>query len=157
MTPSVSAKTFVALIAVVAVFQLGLALGAPWGKITLGGAFPGALPPQLRLAACAQIALLVLSALIILSRVGDALPSWHGASRRLAWFIVGLFAVSVALNLVTPSGWERVIWTPIALGLVLTSLRVALGRYTGASTRLWRPFSANCGHSARSAIQTFAS
>lgn len=128
MTPQLSAIVFVGLILVVAAFQLGLALGAPWGGIAMGGAFPGVLPPPLRLAALGQIGVLVLSALVILSRAGCALPSWRAVSRRLAWIVVALFAVGVVLNLITPSGWERLIWTPVALGLLLTSLSVARSR-----------------------------
>ena len=37
-------------------------------------------------------------------------------------------AVSVVLNLITPSPIERMIWAPVAAGLFACALRVALAR-----------------------------
>lgn len=127
MTPERAAKLFVGLIALVAAFQLALALGAPWGRFAMGGAFPGTYPPAMRIAALVQIAALVGFALVILSRAGLALPAWRAASRPLAWVIVGLMAVAVVLNLITPSGVERLVWSPVAVVLLLAALRVAAG------------------------------
>lgn len=128
MTAQLASRIFTGLILVVAAFQLGLALGAPWGKFAMGGAFPGSYPPAMRIVALAQIGVLFAIALVVLSRAGLALPAWRGASRPLAWGIVGLLAVGVVLNLITPSALERVIWAPVALALFLTALRVALSR-----------------------------
>jgi len=125
MTPRLSSKIFALLILVVVAFELALALGAPWGRVAMGGGVAGALPPRLRLAALAQIVVLGLSALVILHRVGWALPFLRISHRWPAWIVVGLFAVAVVLNTITPSGWERAIWLPVALGLFLTALHVA--------------------------------
>jgi hypothetical protein len=62
----------------------------------------------------------------VLARAGQAggLPDrW---ARRLAWLAVAIGALSSVLNLITPSGGERLIWAPVALLLLATSLRVAL-------------------------------
>ena len=112
----------------VAAFQLALALGAPWGQFAMGGAFPGAYPPALRLAAVAQVVVLALLAMVISSRAGLALPALRGASRPLSWGIVALLGLSLLLNLITPSGLERLMWAPVALSLFLTALRVAASR-----------------------------
>ena len=45
-----------------------------------------------------------------------------------AWLVTGLLAVGVVLNLITPSGMERLIWAPVAVLLFLFSLRVATSR-----------------------------
>jgi len=128
MTPGRAAWIFAGLVAVVAAFQLALAFGAPWGRFAMGGSHPGTYPPELRLAAVAQMTVLLLFAVLILSRAGVVLPAWRRVSRWLSWLVVGIMAASLALNLATPSPAERLIWAPVALVLLLTSLRVAVGR-----------------------------
>lgn len=125
ITVRLAARLYAVLIALVAAFQLALALGAPWGRFAMGGAFPGVFPPAMRVAALVQIALLVATALVMLSRAGLALPRWRRASRPLAWVVVGLLAVEVVLNLITPSGVERLVWAPVSILLFLAALRVA--------------------------------
>lgn len=128
MTARLAAWIFAGLIAVVALFQLALALGAPWGGLAMGGAFPGTFPPAMRVAALVQIVVLAGVALVVLARAGLMLPSWGPASRWLVWAVVGLLGVGVVLNLITPSALERLIWAPVAILLFLSSLRVALSR-----------------------------
>jgi hypothetical protein len=128
MTPRFAAILFAGWIAAVALFQLALAAGAPWGEYAMGGAFPGVFPPAMRIAALIQIPVLGLLAAIVLARAGLALPGWAPASRKLVWVVVGLLAIGLILNLVTPSHLERLIWAPVAGLLLLTSLRVALSR-----------------------------
>lgn len=128
MTARLAAWIFAGLITVVALFQLALALGAPWGGLAMGGAFPGTFPPAMRVAALVQIAVLAGVALVVLARAGLALPAWRRASRWLVWIVVGLLGVGVILNLLTPSHMERLIWAPVAILLFLSSLRVALSR-----------------------------
>lgn len=121
-----AAKVFAVLTAVVILFQLALAAGAPWGEYAMGGAFPGTYPPVMRISAVVQAAILAGVAAIVLARAGVAFPGWR--PRRLAWAVVVLLAVGVVLNLVTPSGMERLIWAPVVVLLFLCALRVALSR-----------------------------
>ena len=114
--------------AVVVAFQLALALGAPWGAYAMGGAFPGQFPPSLRIAAVFQAALLLLLAAVVLARAGLALPQWSRASRWLIWIVVAFSAVSLLLNLITPSGGERLIWAPVAFVMLVSSAVVATGK-----------------------------
>jgi hypothetical protein len=123
-----AAMAFAGLIAVVALFQLALALGAPWGSLAMGGAFPGTFPPAMRVAALVQIAVLGGVALVVLARAGLVLPAWRRTSRWLVWVVVGLLGLGVVLNLITPSGLERLIWAPVAVAMFAASLRVALSR-----------------------------
>lgn len=127
ITPKVAATVFVVLIAGLSAFQLALAAGVPWGEFAMGGAFPGAFPPALRIAAATQVGVLALVAAVILSRAGLVLPTWRRPSRYLTWAIVVLLAIGVVLNLITPSSRERMIWAPVAIALFLTALRVAVG------------------------------
>ena len=111
----------------VVAFQVALALGAPWGSVAMGGAFPGQLPPALRLTALLQAVVLVLMSGVVLARAGVALRRWHRASRWLVWVVVAFAAVSLVLNLITPSAGERMIWAPAAFVLLASSLLVATG------------------------------
>ena len=131
----VSAILYVIISAVVVAFQIALAAGAPWGEYAMGGAFPGQFPLALRIAAIIQAALLVALAAVILARAGLILPGWARVSRWLAWLVVAFAAVSLVLNLLTPSAGERAIWAPTALLLLISSGVVAFSRSSESSSR----------------------
>jgi hypothetical protein len=126
MSARSAALLFAGLTGLVVLFQSALALGAPWGSYAMGGAFPGAYPQPMRFAAAGQGVVLGLVGLIVLARAGLLLPSWRRGAGILIWPIVLLLAVSLVLNLITPSPMERVVWALIAGLLFLSSLRVAL-------------------------------
>jgi hypothetical protein len=112
----------------VVAFQIALAAGAPWGALAMGGAFPGQFPPALRIAALIQAALLVGIAAVVLARAGLILPGWSRVSRWLVWFVVAFAALSLILNLITPSAGERAIWAPTAFLLLISSGIVAFSK-----------------------------
>lgn len=120
------------LTAGVVAFQIALALGAPWGDYAMGGAFPGQYPPPMRVAAVVQALLLTLLAAVVLSRAGIALRRWALLSRTLVWVIVVLLAVGIVLNLITPSGGERLIWAPVVTLMFVCALLVASGKSASA-------------------------
>lgn len=111
----------------VMVFQGALALGAPWGAYAMGGAFPGAFPPRLRIAAVAQAAVIGVVALVVLSAGGVAQPALHASFPWLIWVVVACSAVGVILNAISRSAGERRIWVPVTLVMLVTSLLVAIG------------------------------
>lgn len=117
---------FCGLTAIVIVFQLALALGAPWGKYTVGGRFPDKLPPRMRLAALAQILVLLLFAAIVLARSGLALSAIYGFSRVAIWFVAGFFVLGSLANLTTPARGERLIWGPVNVVMLLATILIAL-------------------------------
>ena len=123
---STAAIVYVVLTGIVVLFQFALALGAPWGHLAMGGKFPGRFPPAMRVAAVVQA--LVLSALagVVVARSGWALPGWSGVAGWLIWVVVGVSFVSLAMNSITPSRWERILWAPVAGGLFISALWVAL-------------------------------
>jgi hypothetical protein len=123
--PTSAAKVYVALTAVVIVFQLALAAGAPWGELTMAGAFPGRLPTRMRVVAIGSAAILAAFAAVVVARAGVGLPGWHRNSRRLIWVVVAYTVIGVALNAVTPSARERLLWLPVAIGLAASALIVA--------------------------------
>lgn len=111
----------------VVAFQLALAIGVPWGEYAMGGAFPGQLPPVLRAAAIAQALLLLALTAVVLARQRVALARLAHPAGWLIWVVVAFAALSLVLNLLTPSAGERAIWSPVALVLFLASLLVATG------------------------------
>ena len=68
----------IAAIGVIA-FQLALPFGAPWGSYAMGGAFPGRMPPKMRIAAVVQAGLIALLAVVVLSAAGLLVPDLAAA------------------------------------------------------------------------------
>ena len=126
MTAEVAAIIFCVLTSVVVVFQLALAAGAPWGQVAMGGKYPGRFPRQLRIAAVVQALVLVGLGAVVLTRAGLIFPQWLTASTWLIWGVVAFSALALALNLITPSKWERILWAPVAAGMLLCSVIVAV-------------------------------
>ncbi|HEX5807165.1 MAG TPA: hypothetical protein VFY25_00755 [Anaerolineales bacterium] len=117
----------IVMVGVVA-FQIALAAGAPWGAYAMGGAAPGQLPPAMRVGAIVQAVLLAGMAAVILARAGLILPGWSQVSHWLVWIVVALTALSLVLNLITPSAGERAIWAPTLSLLLISSLIVAFSK-----------------------------
>ena len=113
----IAARVFGALSLVAAAFQLAIAAGAPWGHLTMGGAFPGRLPSPMRLAAIGQALVLLLFAAVVAARARLLFDRWHAVSRTLVWVVVAYTVVGVVLNAITPSPWERALWLPVLLVL----------------------------------------
>jgi hypothetical protein len=117
---------FLTLCTIVTLFQLALALGAPWAEYTMGGRFPGKLPPKMRIAALIQIIILLGMAFIVLIKSGWALSHFYSIGRIGIWFVAAFFVLGSILNLSTPSKGERAIWGPVNILLLITSVIVAL-------------------------------
>jgi hypothetical protein len=120
-----AAIAFTVVTAGAILFQLALALGAPWGEYTMGGRFSGSLPRQMRVAAIGQAALLVALAVFVLSEANVVLPTMARTLPWLIWLVVAFSGVSLLLNTITRSARERMIWAPVALVMLLSSLVVA--------------------------------
>ena len=104
----------------VILFQLCLISGAPWGRLTQGGAHPEALPRSGKAIAAISILLLVLMTMSLLSAAGMSLrwPRWMG------WGALGITAISMLLNWITPSSAERRLWGPVMTVMFLLALVV---------------------------------
>jgi hypothetical protein len=124
---SVAAVIYAIIILGVIAFQIALVAGVPWGAYAMGGAFPGQLPPALRIAAIVQAVLLAGMAAVILAQAGLILPGWSQGS-WLVWIVVAVMLLGLVLNLITPSAGERKIWAPTLAILLICSLIVALAR-----------------------------
>jgi hypothetical protein len=117
---------FMILIVIAILFQLALALGAPWGEYAMGGRFPGKFPPQMRIAALFQIIVLGVLAVIVLSASGLAFEQFYNFARTAIWFVVAFFVLGSIMNLATKSKDERRIWGPVNILLLLLSIYVAI-------------------------------
>jgi predicted Na+-dependent transporter len=65
-------------------------------------------------------------AVLVLARSGLLFPSMFRVSRWLIWVAVLICLLSLSLNLTTGTKWERRLWVPVLLGMVVSSVIVAL-------------------------------
>ncbi len=123
-------------LAAVTVFQLCLAAGAPWGAAAWGGADPGHLSAELRVASAFAACFWLLAALTALARGGIAAsPVPYAFSRRGTWALTALLALGAVMNGASQSRWERFGWAPIVFGLAVLSLQLSRSGHSG-STRM---------------------
>lgn len=115
-----AALLYTLLALMVAAFQAGLALGMPWGALAMGGAFPGAYPPRMRVAAGAAVVIVLALAWVVRRAAGGA-----GWAQRGVWGVVALMALGLALNLASPSRSERALWSPVVAVMLAAALSVA--------------------------------
>ncbi len=115
-------------LAVVALFQLALVLGAPMGEYAFGGQHSGKLPTRFRIGSLVSIGLylgIAGHAAAQLGLVQKLLPDALNTAAN--WAIVGLMLVSLIMNGISRSKKERDLWVPVALLLFASSFIVALG------------------------------
>ena len=129
----IAAILYAVLMAGVVAFQIALAAGVPWGAYAMGGASPGQFPAAMRVGAIIQAVLLAGMAAVILVRAGLILPGWSRVSHWLVWIAVAITALSLVLNLISPSAGERAIWMPTLSLLLLSSLIVAFSSSSAIS------------------------
>ena len=118
----------VALLGVIVVFQLALALGAPWGAAAWGGQNPGVLPTRLRIAS-AIVAVVVYPLVIaqVLAAAGLIGDEWLPVDGTLImWVLAGLLALGGLMNFASRSRPERT-WGAVALTIGLCCAIIALG------------------------------
>ena len=127
MIQTVAAYVFAALASIVFLFQVSLVLGAPWGHLTLGGRFSGRLPGRMRGFAAFSALLIALFAAIVLSRAGLVLPGCESATRVGIWFVVGYSALGIIMNAMSNSRWERILWIPVTVLMLVCSTLAAIG------------------------------
>jgi len=123
---SAAAPLFCLLALLVCLFQLALICGAPWGEITLGGRWRGALPWRVRLIPLLSILLLLAFCGVVWARAGLGFASWQGVAGSLIWVVVGYTALGVLVHIATPSPRERRTWLPVLLLMLASSGSVAL-------------------------------
>jgi len=110
-----------------ALFQLALAVGAPWGRAAFGG-FTDRPGTPLRIASAVAVLLWSAAALVLVRRAGIGIwapvpDAWLVA---LAWVIAGLLGLSILVNAASKSVLERAIWVPFGVAATVLAVVVAL-------------------------------
>ena len=123
----IAALIFSMLIVIIVLFQIGLAMGMPWGEYAMGGYFPGRFPWTLRLLAIFQGLLLIIFAIIVLDKAALFRFGFFSIPSIAIWFVAAFSILTAILNFITKSKKERKVWFPISILLLITSLIVALG------------------------------
>jgi hypothetical protein len=123
--PEIAAWLYAGPASLAVLFQLALAFGAPWGAVAMGGRYPGSFPHHLRGAAVVQALVIGAMAGIVLVRAGLVSSPWFDISRSLVWVVVAFAVLSAVLNLTTPSKWERRLWGPVTVLMLVSSIAVA--------------------------------
>lgn len=120
-----------ALFAAVALFQAGLALGAPWADLAWGGTGDGRLDTGRRIASGLAAAALTWMASVVLARAGAIRRSPVRQARLggYTWAIAGLMALNTLGNLASSSPSEQRVFAPVTA--LLTALTVVLARRGG--------------------------
>lgn len=125
MPPTTAAVLAAAGFALIAGFQLLLALGAPLGRAAWGGAV-ARIPSRLRVASAVAVVIWAVAAVVILGRAGVLdVPLPQVLLDIGAWALVVLSGLGALVNFASSSPWERFGWGPLALALALLSLVVA--------------------------------
>lgn len=115
------------LLAGVAVFQVSLAAGAPWGRLAWGGRHDGVLPPTLRVSSAGAAAVWGAAAVAVATQR----PRSARGQVLLLRGVGGVCAVGSALNLASPSPAERLLWTPVSAALAVLSWRASSSPVSG--------------------------
>jgi hypothetical protein len=122
---TVAAWIVVAVLACLAVLQVLVAAGRPWGRFVWGGRHE-VLPTGLRIGSLISVLVYAAIAVIVLDRAGvvDVVPE------RVAvvgtWVITAYFALGILANAASRSPSERAVMTPVSLVLAVCTLIVAL-------------------------------
>jgi hypothetical protein len=114
----------------IALFQIALALGAPWGHAAWGGA-EAHLSTAQRIGSGVAAAVWTAAGLVVLGRAGF----WRlGNSMRLyrwgTWFLVALLGLSAVPNLISQSRWENFLLGPLSALLAILCTIVARSHLT---------------------------
>jgi hypothetical protein len=123
---TIAAAIAIGLLAILAMLQLALALGAPLGAAAWGGGHPGILPRRLRIAsAVAGVLVYPIIGLVVLSADG-MIGAWLPFDSTVAiWVLVVFFALGAVVNAISRSAPER-IWSPVSATLAITCAVIAL-------------------------------
>jgi len=122
----IAAVLLTVALALLALFQLALILGAPIGQFAWGGQHR-VLPLGLRIGSGVGIAIYGFIALLALDRAGvlDTFPDRF--SEVGMWIACAYFVLGIVMNAISRSAPERQVMVPVTILLALLSLLVALG------------------------------
>src|SRR5690606_26485502 len=122
----IALAVFLVLLAVLSLFQVALAAGAPLGRFAWGGRHKGTLPTRLRIGSVVSIVIYVFMALVALDRTGVTSLMPANFVMVAMWVVFGYLVIGTLMNLISRSKSERITMTPVALVLAVAALILAL-------------------------------
>jgi hypothetical protein len=127
MLVTISAIFLVAMTLVVTVFQIALALGAPWGEYAYGGTKTGKLPTGFRINSVVSAFVMLAISGHYLAQLGVFEPVLDSAGNSVVnWVLVGFTGLAALANNATRSKKERMVWGIPTILMFLAALAVAL-------------------------------
>jgi hypothetical protein len=127
MLATISSGFLVATTLVVALFQIALALGAPWGAYAYGGARTGKLPVGFRINSVVAAVVMVAISGHYLAQLGVFEPVLDPAGNSVVnWVLVGFTGLAALANNATRSKLERAVWGVPTILMFMAALFVAL-------------------------------
>lgn len=121
------AIAFVTLLTLLAVFQLLLSAGLPFGQFAWGGQ-SRVLPRRLRIGSALSIVAYAVFAFIALERAGvtNVIPG-QLVEVIAMWVVAGFLALSILPNLASKSAQEKRLMIPVSLVLAILAIFIAVG------------------------------
>lgn len=119
-----AAWIFLFVVALLALFQIALAAGAPWGRFAWGGA-QAKLPVALRIGSVVSLLIYSACAVIVSDRAKLIDVVGDDVSGVGAWVVAGFLSLGVVMNAISRSKPERFTMTPVALVLAASAYVVA--------------------------------
>jgi hypothetical protein len=127
MLATISSGFLVATTLIVALFQIALALGAPWGAYAYGGARTGKLPVGFRINSVVAAVVMVAVSGHYLAQLGVFEPVLDPAGNSVVnWALVGFTGLAALANNATRSKLERAVWGVPTILMFMAALFVAL-------------------------------
>jgi hypothetical protein len=124
-TAAAAAIVATVVLAALAVLQLLVVVGKPYGRLVWGGAHR-VLPAKLRIGSVVAIILYVTFTLVLLDRSGLLSVFGSRAFRVLAaWVLFAYLAIGIVLNAISRSRPERFTMTPVTAVLAACALVIA--------------------------------
>jgi hypothetical protein len=124
---TISSGFLVGTTLIVAIFQIALALGAPWGEYAYGGTKTGKLPIGFRINSVVAVFVMLGIAGHYLAQLGVFEPILDSAGNAVVnWVLVGFTGLAALANNATRSKKERMVWGIPTILMFLASLAVAL-------------------------------
>jgi hypothetical protein len=127
MFATISSGFLVVTTLIVALFQVALAAGAPWGEYAYGGTRTGKLPVGFRINSVVAALVMVAIAGHYLAQLGVFEPLLDSAGNSVVnWVLVGFTGLSAIANNITRSKKERAVWAIPTILMFIAALLVAL-------------------------------
>lgn len=109
----------------IAVFQILLALGAPYGEAAWGGQKGKVLPKNYRIASAFSGLFFIFSIMVVLSKIGIIELFNTSFEDSYMWFLTVYLGLGIVMNAISRSKIERY-WVPVIAVMFVLSLIITI-------------------------------